>query len=264
MKKAKKIIAIIMCVITMFSVAIQSFAAEVSTNYYEILLNHGYPTNYLDKLTPEVMQEMVESIEDNSVSNVEIKEITFNNTNTNVNARANIKAENLTLQISTTTISPINTDKISGVLVVVTWEWAKLNPYYRGKDAITVNWDNNIFAFEPDSFYACDAYKSKATDEWETFKEYTTLASANQGGIGHWTDLKAFKNFVGGTMLFVLKPTSPMKTGKTNCTNVNVEYAHARSALTGLSFAYKDVGVGFSWENECPTMATPSTVEFSR
>lgn len=262
MKKNQKIIAIIMSIIMMFSIAIQSFAVETSTDYYEILLNYGYPTDYLDKLTPEVMQEMVELIGNNSVSNVEIKEITFNNTNTN--ARANIDAENLTLQISTTTISPKDTDKISSVMVGVAWEWAKQNPYYRGKDAISVNWDSNIFSFNEGSFYAYDSYKSKEADDWEIFKEYATLSAANQGGIGHWTNLKAFKNFVGGAMIFLLDPTSPMKSGAKYNTTVNVEYAHAKLPLTGLSFSYGTVGVGVEWENSCSTMAATSTIKFSR
>ena len=97
-----------------------------------------------------------------------------------------------------------------------------------------------------------------------TSNSYSVLSAANQGGIGHYTDLEEWTEFVSGAMIFLLEPTSRMTKGNAYTTSINVEYAHEKSALTGLSFSLDDVGVGISWNVSCDTMADTKTFRYSR
>lgn len=262
MKGLKKFITVCISIVMIFSTSIPSFAVEEQTCNYEFLLSQGYPAQYLDNLTESSLQKMVEMIGTGYVANIEIEESTLDE-NMQV-ARGTINEGSMTLQITTSTICQLNTNKITGVLVSVDWTWAKNKPIYRGEDAVTINWDNNIFSYNADSFYAQDVYKSNASDDWSIFKEYTVLAASNQGGVGHWTDLKAFKSYVGGAMMILLKPNSSMIKGKKYNTTINVEYVHAPVPLSGLSLSILDVGVGVSWTLTCDTMASPCNFQFSR
>lgn len=168
------------------------------------------------------------------------------------------------LQISTGYIYQQNSNKVKTALVSASWEWAANKPIYRGQDAVAVNWDTSVFNYTSDSFYAVDVYKSNESDDWSTFKETNTLSIAQQGGIGHFTDLKAFKKYVGGMLLFGLSPKKAMYKGTKYETVINIEYAHAPLPLTGLSFSIKGIGVGISYNISCDTMAGTSTLKFNR
>lgn len=262
MKILKKITTVFISIVMILSTTMPSFAVEEETNNYEFLLSQGYPAEHLDNLTESTLQKMVEMIGTGYISNIEIEESTLNES-TGV-TRGAINEGSMTLQITTAAICQHNTDKITRVLVSAAWEWAKNKPIYRGQDAVTINWDNSIFSYNADSFYAQDFYKSNASDDWSIFKEYTTLATSNQGGIGHWTDLKGLKSYVGGAMLFLLNPNSPMIKGTKYNTTINVEYAHAPVPLTGLSLSILSVGVGISWNLTCDTMSNSCNFKFSR
>lgn len=261
MKSLKKFTAIILGIIMIFSTVVPSFALEEESNDYDFLLEQGYPTEHIDKLTDTMLQKMTNMIGDNYIADVNVEKFVFNENSEMT--RGTIKEDNLTLEIASGTLCQNGTDDIINILVTVNWEWAKGAPLYRGKDAISVNWDDDIFSYA-DEFYANDVYKSNENDDWSVFKEYSTLAASSQGGLGHWSDLKAFKSYVGGGMIFLLNPTSPMVTGKTYSTTLNVEYVHSKAPITGLEFSIMDVGVGISWNLSCDSMADSSVIKFSR
>lgn len=263
MKKILMFVATILLSINMlFLHSMPLFAVEEQMSNYEFLLNQGYPAEHLDNLTESSLQKMVEIIGDGYISDVEVQETVLNESNGV--ARASINESSMNLQLVTSAVYEYNTNKINGVLVSATWEWVKNKPAYRGKDGITINWDNNIFSYAEDSFYANDLYKSNVDDDWSVFKEYTKLAIARQGGIGHYANLKALKKYVGGSMLFLLDPCSPMIKGTKYKTTINIEYAHAPVPLTGLSFSAVSFGVGLSWNIACDTMSDSRTFKFSR
>lgn len=164
---------------------ISVFAEEKNLNNYDFLLKQGYSTEYLDQLNEDSMKRMVDLIGDGYVSNIKIEKSTCNK-----QARGTINETSLTLQIIAGTICKKNNNQVAGILVGATWEWAKSKPVYRGKDAVTINWDNDYFTYKPESFYAYDGYKTNANDEWIFHKEHSSPAKTNQGGLGHWTDLK--------------------------------------------------------------------------
>lgn len=262
MKILKKITTVILSVIMIISTLIPAFAAEEQLSNYDFLLSQGYPAEHLDNLTENTLQKMVEMIGTGYVTNVDVKKSTFND-GTGV-ARGAINEDSMTLEIVTGAICQYDTNKITGVLVSATWEWAANKPVYRGQDGVVVNWDSSIFTYDEDTFYAQDVYRSNADDEWSVFKEHTSLSISKQGGLGFYTDLKALKKYVGGSMLFLLSPTSNMIKGTAYKTTLNIEYAHAPAPLTGLSFSTAGFGVGLSWTLNCDTMADSVNFKFSR
>ncbi len=155
-------------------------------------------------------------------------------------------------------------NNIDSVLVVVSWEWAANKPIYRGKDAVAINWNSDVFTYKENSFSGFDLYRTSTTEDWTIFKQSTTLAQSVQGGLGYYTDLKVGKKYVAGEMLFYLEPESPIIKGTTYSTNINVEYGHAYMPLTGLSVSVGPVGVGLSWDRGCDTMASACSFKYSR
>lgn len=263
MKKFRFLTSVIITFTMIFTTAVPSFALdENENNNYNFLLEQGYSAEYLDNFTDTALQKMTEMIDDNSyISNVAVDKIVFNESSNMT--RGTIDEDSLILNISYGTICQNGTDKIISVLVTASWEWAAWKPLYRGEDAITINWDNDVFDYD-DAFYAQDVYKSNETDEWSTFNEYSVLAVSNQGGIGHWTNLKAFNKYVGGAMLFLLEPKISMKTGTSVSTRINVNYVHSQIPITGLDFSVFDVGVGISWNISCESMSDTSVFRFSQ
>lgn len=260
----KKIFCIILCLIMLFTTSVYSFADTIENDEgktnYEILLEKGYSESFLNNLTDEYMQRLVAVIGDNKVGSIETTETKFYDDSVTLDT---ISAALLTLNITATNVCKLNSTEISSVVVTITWEWAANKPVYRGKDAISVNWDENVFTYTG-GFYSQDCYKSNASDEWTLFKEYDSAAEANQGGIGAWTDLKALKKYVGGTMMLVLSPTSTMKEGTANSTGINVNYVHASAPLTGISFGAVGVSVGISWDRSCDSSSKTYYYRYSK
>ncbi len=110
------------------------------------------------------MQKMVDAIGDGYVDNIEIEQCSLSES-TNM-SRSLIDEDDLNLQIATAIICKSGTTNITGVLISASWEWAEGKPSYRGKDAIAINWNYNVFSYEADTFYAVDVYKSNASDDW--------------------------------------------------------------------------------------------------
>ncbi len=260
----KKIIVVVLCVVLALSVSPISFATSAreqldESSNYDYLLDLGYSGELLDGLTEECLQKMVDIIGDDTVSN-----IYYGENQSNSFARGSIQEDSLDFNIVASEIGPKDEDYIKCVFVVVTWEWAKFKPVYRGKDAISVNWDSSVYTFGSDTFYAADLYKSNVDDEWSINSEYTTLTLAAQGGIGHFADLEEFKSYVAGTMFFTLYPTSRMNKGSTYRTTINAEYVHSKLPLSGVSFAVEGVGIGITWNNSADSRADSCDLKFSR
>lgn len=262
MNLRKRIFCLILCLVIFSVSTLTSFAkAENDKANYNLLLRQGFSDNFLKNQTDDYLQKMVDAIGNNEVRNVETTVTKLYDGD--VTTMANIDKSLLTLKIEAAMMCRTGSNKVESVLVGVSWEWAANKPTYRGKDAITVNWNSDVFTYA-DGFYGQDLYKSNAGDEWTVFKDTDAPAEANQGGIGYWTDLKAFKKYVGGAMLFLLVPASPINTGSTYYTGINAEYAHSPVPLTGLSFSVADVGVGLSWNLSCDTLSASQMLRYSR
>ena len=262
MKLKKRLFSMILSISVFLLSIVPSFSLnEENSRDYRFLLKQGFSENFLNNKTDEYLQKMVSIIGDNEIGNIETTVTELYDGG--VSTMGAISSSSLTLKIVASEICKKGSNKIETVLVSVSWEWAKNKPVYRGKDAVTVNWDNSVFTYA-NGFYGQDLYKSNASDDWIVFKEYDTLAQANQGGIGNWTDLKAFQNYVGGGMLFVLTPTSSINKGTNYSTSINVQYAHAAVPLNGLSISIVGVGVGLNWNYSCDTLSATHLFRYSR
>ena len=262
MKNLKKMTAIILCVVLFILSITPALASEETTNY-NILLNHGYPKEFLDNLSDSYMSKLVEEIGSGTVDDIQIVEKSL--VESELQTRG-IDPSSMTLQVASGAIYDAN-NKVTSVLVSVYWEWAANKPIYRGVDALSFNWDSGVFVYSG-GFYAQDVYKSNANDDWTLLKETSNPDEATQGGIGYMTDLEEFKTYVGGSMLIVLYPKTDgngnMYKGTAHSTALNVKYAHAPVPLTGLSLTVGPAGVGFSWTISCDTTSATSVFRYSR
>ncbi len=236
-----------------------------SMSNYEILLDQGYPQDYLDTLTSGMMQRMVELIGDGYVADVDIQ--TSSGGDELDNLGVDMLSEygsisNLSYTIALATICKKDSKVISSVAVVLTWEWKENKPAYRGKDFISVNWDTNVFCYEPDSFGSSDYYKTKATDDWSVSNEYNAPQKLAQGGLGFKTDLKMLKKYVGGGAAFVLSPATKILKNGSNKTTIQTEYVHTKSLITGIDFSISGVGVGITWDNACESDTDSAYVKY--
>lgn len=261
--KTKKIFSFILCIIVLTMFSVPSFASteEDENDNYNILLEKGLSESFLNNKTDAYLQKMVEMIGDNDVGNVETS--VGRMSDLGISTLGTISTDNMTILIEAVEIYKKNTDEIDNVLVGVSWEWAKNKPLYTGKDAVSVNWNYNVFTYS-DGFYAQDLYKDNASDDWTIYKEYSSPAEAAQGGIGHWTDLKSSEKYVGGAMLFVLLPASQMYKGSNNSTAISVKYVHAKSLLTGLSIDVVGFGVGINTVLLYDSLSKTCTVRYSK
>ena len=96
--KLKILVCCILSIIIMIPY-ISVFAEKKDLNNYEFLLKQGYSEEYLDQLTEDSMNRMVDLIGDGYVSNIKTEKSTWNK-----QARGTINDSSLSLQIVTGTI----------------------------------------------------------------------------------------------------------------------------------------------------------------
>lgn len=234
MKRIRKIITIILCITMLLLSVVPSFAAEDKSDdtNYSFLLEQGYPETFLNKLTEDAMQKLVDEIGDGYVTDIKIDKCYLNEGEiVTLNA---IDPNTLTIEFLSSYVCNKKTKKINSVVITATWDWIANRPRYRGKDTICVNWNCDVFTF-PGGFYAEDLYRSDSSKDWSTFKTYQTPEKSAQGAISYTTDLKALKKYVGGTMILPLEPVENMYKGTAKSTGLNFEYAHPSNAVSKVS-----------------------------
>lgn len=126
---------------------------------------------------------------------------------------------------------------VDNVFIFIRYLWAEGAPLVRNEDAITVNWDPDVFTYEADSFYAYDDkyVHYPVVDEyfWYISNEYTRPEILSQGGLGYVANLSGplpidyHTQICKGWADFVLLPTDPLyHTDGESVTSVNVNYVH--------------------------------------
>lgn len=197
---------------------IRETSGEKQANDYYYLLSCGYPKAFLELLTDSTLKNIVSSIGDN-----EIISVTYTNKDPAFNMSDNSK---VVIKRVSVKMKDKKSDKIVGEAVCVYWEWLDNKPLMREEDFVAVKWNSELFTYNPDSFYAEDYWKENTTDKWTVADSYTVLTRATQEAIGHWTKLKSSGNIVGGAMIFSLLSKSEIDK-KTDYTNkITVEYTH--------------------------------------
>lgn len=190
-------------------------------NYFDYLLSCGYPEEFLNSVTDSTLKNIVSFISDKEILNVDYE------------TKADIDNSNIIIKSVTAKIKDEKTDNIIGEAVCVYWEWLDKAPLIRDEDFIGINWDQELFVYGG-SFYAEDYYKDNQADSWVVSNSYKALARLNLDSLGHWTDLKAFKNIIGGSMVFNLLATSPIETENYN-DGIEIKYSHNYEILKTIA-----------------------------
>ena len=142
--------------------------------------------------------------------------------------------------------SSVSKYKVKYLTVFVDWDWAGYKPTMRWDDAVSVNWDSDLFTYERNSFESTDYYTDGSTEH--VWKEWTQPAVLEQGGLGYFASLERnadMNNPVYGNASFTLLPTSSMYQGTTYTTGINANYVHNINPL-GLSLGFTVKGVSVS------------------
>ena len=260
----KKAISCFLSFCLLFAFSVPVFAQENTASNSIASSDAGTYEEYYTGFSASARQKIAEMIGSGNVAKV--KSSTYYLPGNSLQ-RGNISASSLSLTITKSYICPNKGNKITSVLVAISWEWAANKPVYRGKDAISLNWDSTYFIKSSDdsgvAFYAQDVYRSNSSDEWTVYKEYNTLAMASQGGLGHYTDLKALKKYVGGAMIILLEPRRSIVKGNGFSSELNVEYVHSYLPITGLCFSTNDFGISVSWDRGCDYLSASNSLYFS-
>lgn len=237
----KVVLSVLLVIVMCFTWFVPAFA---STSPYEELQEKGFPAEYLDALTDDFLLKLCNELGDNDVDilSFEIQHLKETGSTTTVQPYGNISKDDMDLYVLAAAIYSSGTNKISGVLVTVNWEWKDGKPFFRLNDSISINWDSSVLYLASDGFYSRDKWRlTGINDGWVTTTEYTSPAVSNQGGVGYYTDLAYDANFntdPGGDTMLILDPCSPMYRGSNNGTSINVNYVHNKILLTpSLSFS---------------------------
>lgn len=254
MKKTKSILAIAFALIFMSLSVLPSFAvlANSTETPYEHLLKCGYTEEFLNSISEEMLLKIYEATADNVVANVEESVIYLDEEGVPYlsNPLGTIDSNSLKIEIKIYELFKKDTNQLGGLLYTAEWEWGKNKPQVRHKDAITVNWDNNVFGQE--IFWAQDTARNSLSEEKIVLQGYDAPQNANQGGIGHSNDISFTYNYnyVGGGMIICLDPSQPMfKSPNANKniynTKIYFNFVHNRNPL-GLGVSITPGGFGFT------------------
>lgn len=201
--------------------AIRKKSGIDETNYFDYLLSCGYPKEFLESVTESTLKNIVSLVSEKEILNVDYK------------TKADVDNSNIIIKSVVAKIKDKETGNITDEVVCVYWEWLDKAPLIKDEDFICVSWDQELFVYGG-SFYAEDYYKDEQTDSWVVSNSYKTLARLSLDSLGHWTDLKAFKNVVGGSMVFNLLPTSPIEKENYN-DGIEIEYSHRYETLKTIA-----------------------------
>ncbi len=262
-EKNKRILAVV-CVMTLLCLSVLP-ASAAQESPYEFLLRCGYSKEVLNTLPEDILLKIYNEIGDNEVIDVK-EEVYYLDEGGNlsaVNPMGTIDSSSLKITLQIGYVKESGTDKILSGSCLASWEWAESKPKIRLKDAISVNWDPGVFQLG--SFYAADIGKDLSPEEYTTIKEYTSMATSNQGGIGHFTELSWSYKYVGGVIFMILPAASPMYVGYDYYTTVSLNYAHNRNPLgIGLSFGYAGVGISINAGLLTDMLAAAEDLRFNR
>ena len=163
------------------------------------------------------------------------------------NAKGTISTAKLRLTVGY--MNELSGTKIQGVTLEISYKWLSL-PAFLNEDAITVNWDSNIF--NSDGFYS-DMGGEFIKGRYESFKFTTSPNKLASGGIG-WTvpivsgyhpGEKPVSIYGGGSIH--LYPTSSIYTTSGRACQFILEYTHFYLSLTGgLNFSITGPSVSVS------------------
>lgn len=229
----KKIISLFLSVFVL--TGLFTFSGSAADKDNNVSLSSILPKEYLDCIS-EGMKDRISSIlyydystgKPKPNDNMEVADISFNE-----NLESNypgVKAQSVIILLRDK-----KTKQIIQQCVCVAWQWESGKPAIKQEDYLSLSWnDSDLFNYV-DSYYSED-YQFK-DGKIKINRTYDGLAWLEFGKIGFYTNLKYLGGQNGGSVVFVLIPSEPMKELKT-MNQVYLEYYHRFETtiiISGLS-----------------------------
>ncbi len=149
--------------------------------------------------------------------------------------------------------------------VYTQYEWTT-KPSYHMTDAITVNWNSSLLAYQSGSFYYTPYYKLPSATSWNTDSSNSTTIPDNllQGGLGltfHFYGSQLANYFIyKGTAFLKLVKVSPSSSGNTTTINSNYGHTVSTTGATSISIGTSGVNVTITCSTTYQNAASSSTV----
>lgn len=227
----------------LFSLVFVSSAASPAENPREYLMSIGTPEEFLDELTETQIENLyLDCVEKNAVFSgykTQIQEIP----ELAVTRGGDIKNSDLSLTMSTYTVTISSSTKVDEVRVHIYFNWLN-GPKVKNTDGIAFNWDSALFQLKANSFYGY-TYGYMPLDEDHQFPQITSLTDSTQGAAAwKFTMQPATAQYVKrGEFHFSLLPRYSMYKGDGSNCQMNLIYAHETNPFGNFSVSFSVVGV---------------------
>lgn len=143
---------------------------------------------------------------------------------------------------------PGKRSELTLVVVYVDYAWRAGHPLVHREDAISVNWQSDLFQFMPDQFNSTDYVKCLDTEY--SYNIQHNPAKLGLGGLGYYADLMYRPpNVVSGSLQyrgsasFALEPKRTIYAETGNKSQITVEYVHHKNPVGSISFSYNGVSI---------------------
>jgi hypothetical protein len=270
----KKAISLAVSCLVIISVVIpaQAHRAAQSDDYMvELLLERGYPSDFLNTLIQPQIVDLYELVQEKNLYYLH----TYRQ---QIQPHGNISSRQLSFDV-TSSYTPVKIGDVTyfyEITIYVDYDWNQL-PSVRGVDAITVNWDNSILTYN-DDFMSKDYAHSQKQNRWITYKTWDRPNALSQGGLG----INTYINFeeqispsewlsadgLRGSLSFSLTPEPRLSMSTApggNSTAIDGIYVHNANPLSGsLSFSYQGFGVSVSSGMLQDSIADTKRIEYTR
>lgn len=243
---------VVICILILCGLPISAYNAN---DDYDLLLNYGFESEYLERLTDTMIEKIADAVRDSAdIEKEDAKNILISYgypetliaqlSETVVKKMAYVvkdreiveviyedeldipDTKNIAIKIVTVKIKDDDSDNVEKELICLYWEWDNKKPLLKEEDYICAKWNKELLIYNVDSFYSESYWRNSINDRWTTSDVCTVLADSGQNYIGAWTKLEAFKNQVGGVMIFELQPKSSGDVGMEYENELTFIYLH--------------------------------------
>lgn len=263
MKKLKALTGIIICILMILPLSATTYAINKENDDYKLLLEQGYEVDYINNLTDAMIAKMAETIREtsdpeyindydlliskgiptefiNSLTESSLKKMRevlegydisyLDYVSDNEKNNIDVKIKKLSVQLIDKSDS-----SVKGEVICAYWEWAINTPLIREEDYISAKWNQEVYCYDSDSFYAEDYKRNNFNSPWSVSDTYTALASITYNSLGHWAKIYGAKKQIGGFMIFSLVPTQPIDSATDYDRDIDIEYTHETKTTSTIS-----------------------------
>ncbi len=220
----KKILCFLLILSFIFTTTVFGDTYSEEESVYEYLRSIGTSEEFLNNTPYEELKFLKEKMVNSG------KFYEFINNENEIGLFSNIPSSDMTLTIDAYLVRNQPGAKVDEVLVINSFKWLGSKPTIHSKDAIAINWDSNIFAFQSGSFSHHTYAKAPSTGTEVKMEEFFLPAKSTQGGLGFFVSTTG--DNPNGITQFTLIPNIEMNAWKvTNevkkMTNINTNYVHS-------------------------------------